>query len=139
MQSRPAERCAARFIPAQQLDDLVWRDLCALLTHPEHIAQALERARARAGHWLPQELQAQREHLQRGHASLTAQLERLTEADLSAVIPLAEYQRRRREREQRQRQLERRAGELEAQVNQRRAFAEQIASVEAFCHRVQAG
>lgn len=88
IQSRQAERCPARFTPAQQLDDLVWHDLCALLTHPEQIAWALERAHA--GHWLPQELQARREQLRRGQASLAAQLERVTEAYLSAVIPLAE-------------------------------------------------
>ncbi|MCW2239201.1 recombinase family protein [Azospirillum canadense] len=53
------ERCSARYAPAHQLDDLVWQDLCALLTSPEQIAQAL--ARAHGGGWLPQELQARRE------------------------------------------------------------------------------
>ena len=32
--------CAARFTPAQQLDDLVWADLCAVLTHPEELGFA---------------------------------------------------------------------------------------------------
>jgi hypothetical protein len=31
------ERCAARYIPAHQLDELVWQDVCQLLTHPEII------------------------------------------------------------------------------------------------------
>ena len=39
------EKCPARFIPARQLDALVWQDLCELLTHPESIAQAMERTR----------------------------------------------------------------------------------------------
>ena len=57
-QSCRDERCPARLIPARQLDELVWRDLCEVMTHPETIAQALERSHG--GHWLPQELQARR-------------------------------------------------------------------------------
>src|ERR671939_864028 len=32
------ERCQSRYIPARQLEDLVWRDLCEILRHPEMIA-----------------------------------------------------------------------------------------------------
>ena len=63
----PEGRCPARYIPAQALDELVWRDLCEVLTHPDSIAQALERAQA--GAWLPQELQARRAQLQQGIAA----------------------------------------------------------------------
>ena len=59
MASHQDEHCPARYSPAGQLDDLVWRDLCALLAHPESMAQALERARG--GQWCTQELQARRE------------------------------------------------------------------------------
>ncbi len=52
------QRCTARYTPAEQLDELVWADLCALLTDPAHVARAL--ARARGGAWLPQELHARR-------------------------------------------------------------------------------
>jgi site-specific DNA recombinase len=48
--------CRARYIPADQLDAIVWDALCALLLEPEQIAHALERAQG--GAWLPQELQA---------------------------------------------------------------------------------
>jgi site-specific DNA recombinase len=88
---RRDEPCLARYAPARQLDALVWQDLCELLAHPEHVAQAL--ARAHGGDWLPQELQARREQLRRGRTNLERQLERLTEAYLLAAIPLAEYQR----------------------------------------------
>jgi hypothetical protein len=40
-------------VSAQALDALVWQDLCDVLTHPDSLAQALERAQA--GAWLPQE------------------------------------------------------------------------------------
>jgi site-specific DNA recombinase len=46
--------CPARFIPASQLDELVWADLCAVLQHPELVTQALERAHS--GAWVPGEL-----------------------------------------------------------------------------------
>src|SRR5215218_11059263 len=56
LHSRRDEPCRARYAPAHQLDALVWRDLCELLTDPERVARAL--ARAHGGGWLPQELQA---------------------------------------------------------------------------------
>jgi site-specific DNA recombinase len=96
-------RCTARYSPAHQLDELVWHDLCDLLTHPEWITSALERAHG--GHWLPQELQARKEALRKGQLSVTTQLERLTEAYLQGVIPLVEYQRRRQELEQKHQAL----------------------------------
>src|ERR671937_29825 len=46
--------CPARFIPATQLDELVWADLCTVLRHPELVTQAVERAHS--GAWVPQEL-----------------------------------------------------------------------------------
>jgi site-specific DNA recombinase len=47
----PEQRCRARFVPTTQLDELVWEDLCEVLTHPEHVRAALERAHG--GEWLP--------------------------------------------------------------------------------------
>jgi site-specific DNA recombinase len=131
------EHCAARFIPAGQLDDLVWADLCELVTHPEVLTQALQRAHQ--GAWLPQELQARCEQLRRGQASLQQQLERLTEAYLSGVIPLPEYQRRRTELEERQRGLTRHEEQLQAHVRRAAEAAALTTSGEGFCHRVQEG
>src|SRR5260221_13767355 len=75
------EKCHSRFIPAEQLDELVWQDVCQVLMHPELITTALERAQA--GEWLPQELQARRENLRKARVSLEQQLERLTDAYLA--------------------------------------------------------
>ena len=108
-------RCTARYSPAQQLDALVWQDLCDLLTHPEWIAYALQRAHG--GYWLPQELQARKEALRKGQLSVTNQLERLTEAYVQGVIPLVEYQRRRQELEQKHQALATQEKPLEAQVD----------------------
>jgi site-specific DNA recombinase len=137
IQSGREQRCPARFIPAAQLDALVWADLCDVLTHPDSLIQALERAHA--GHWLPQELQARREQLRRGRQQLEGQLERLSDAYLQAVIPLAEYRRRRQDLEQRLGALDRQGRELEAQAQRKQALAGLTVSVEAFCQRVQAG
>jgi site-specific DNA recombinase len=97
------QRCQARYSPATQLDHLVWQDLCDLVSHPENIAYALERAHG--GHGLPQELQARKETLRQARTALANQPDRLTEAYLTEVIPLVEYQRRRQELEQKQQAL----------------------------------
>nr|MDQ3566340.1 recombinase family protein [Pseudomonadota bacterium] len=135
IQRRQEEKCASRFIPAGQVDDLVWQDLCQLLTHPETIAQAL--ARAHGGQWLPQELQARRENLRKGQSSLQHQIERLTEAYLSGVIPLSEYQRRRTELEHSSQALEQQQHRLQDQVASHAEVAGLAASAEDFCRRVQ--
>ena len=77
---RLPEKCSSRYTPADQLEDLVWQDLCQLLLQPENITSCLERAQG--GAWLPQELQARRENLRRGRLQLEGQLNRWTEAYL---------------------------------------------------------
>jgi len=130
-------RCQARYSPADQLDALVWQDLCELLAHPESIAYAVERAHG--GHWLPQELQARKETLRHAQAALAHQLDRLTEAYLIEVIPLAEYQRRRQELEQKQQALAAQEKQLEVQVDRQGEIAGMVTSIEAFCQRVCTG
>ncbi len=129
--------CPARYAPAAQLDTLVWEDLCAVLTHPEAIAQALQRAHA--GEWLPQELLARREQLRAAQVSLEQQVERLTEAYLGAVIPLEEYRRRRQELDRRHQTLEQQARQLAASIDRQAEVGRVVTSIEAFCQRVQAG
>jgi len=135
--SQHDQRCEARYSPAQQLDTLVWQDLCELLAHPENITYALERAHG--GHWLPQELQARKDALRKGHSSLAQQLERLTEAYLQGVIPLPEYQRRRQEVAQKQHALATQEKQLESQVGRHKELAGLVQSITTFCQRVQTG
>jgi site-specific DNA recombinase len=130
--SRKGEKCPSRFVPAPQLDELVWQDLCTILTPPQHITQTLERAHG--GHWLPQELQARRDSLNRGQASLKQQLDRLTAAYLTGVTPLPEYQRRRGDLEQTQQEEQ-----LARHVQRRDAIVGLVRSVEEFRARVQSG
>jgi len=165
VRQRTGEHCPSRFIPAGQLDELVWQDLCELLRHPsasccviplrvaasslcellrhpESAAQSLRRARA--GPWLPQELQARRENLRRDRASLEQQVERLTEAYLSGAMALPEYRRRRAELEPRRASLARPEEQLAQQAGRLNAgrlneAAGLISSVEDFCRRVGEG
>jgi site-specific DNA recombinase len=83
--------CPARFIPATQLDELVWADLCAVLRQPRLVAQALERAHS--GAWVPQELRRRQATLRSVRASVARQRQRLLEAYLAEVIDLACFQR----------------------------------------------
>ncbi len=133
----PGERCPARYIPARPLEELVWRDLCEVLTAPEMIAHAMERARG--GHWLPQEVQARRANLHRARAALHQQIGRLTEAYLAGVVPLAEYDRRRRDAEARLLTIEGQEHELMQDADRQGETARLAAHVEAFCRRVRDG
>jgi len=137
VQARHVTKCPSRFTPSQQLDELVWQDLWDMLTHPDVITKALERALGTE--WLPQELQARQENLRRGKASLGQQLDRLTEAYLSNVIPLIEYQRRRTEIEQRQQALENQVNQLMVQADRYKELAGLAVNVEDFCQRVRTG
>ena len=89
--------------------------------------------------WLPQELQARRENLRKGQKTLAHQLDRLTEASLSEVIPLREYKQKRGELEQRKQALQAQEQQLKAQVNQQAEVAGMVVSIEEFCRRVRAG
>src|SRR3954469_840107 len=95
--------------------------------------------RARGGHWLPQEVQARRATLRRGRAALGQQRDRLTEAYLSSVIPLGEYERRRREIEARLAGLERQEQQLAADAARDSETANLAGHVETFCQRVREG
>src|SRR4051794_821008 len=135
--SHRATRCPARHTPAGQLDELVWADLCALLSEPEPLAMAV--ARAHGGAWLPQELLARREALRRGRTHLQQQIERLTDAYLRAVIPLDEYERRRRDLEQRVSALAGQEEQLRDDAERQRQLAGLVTSLEAFRERVRRG
>jgi transposase len=133
----PRERCAARYIPAHALEDLVWQNLCEVLTTPEIITHTIERARG--GHWLLQELQTRQANLRRGRAALNQQLERLTKAYLAAVLPLDEYERRRREVERRLLALDAQEQALRRDTMQHDQISQLAAHAEAFCQRLQNG
>jgi site-specific DNA recombinase len=136
-QRAPEEKCPSRYAPAEQLDEIVWKDLCEVLSHPESITKALKRAHG--GGWLPQELKMRQENLRRGRAALGRQLERLTEAYLGEVIPLAEYQRRRKDLEQREEALASQGRQLQAQSRQHLELSGVAGSIEDFCRRVRGG
>jgi len=131
------EKCDSRYIPAEQLDAIVWEDLSELIREPKAIEAAL--LRAQGGEWLPQELQARRELFRKARRSLEGQLERLTEGYLSGVIPLSEYGRRRKEIEGRLESLDEQGRQLEANVNRKAELAGLVTSIETFCERIERG
>lgn len=131
------EKCSARSIVAEQLDEVVWQDVCEVLTHPESIASALQQAQG--GQWLPQALQARRENLRKARVSVEQQLERLTDAYLAKVLELGEDKRRRQELEQCLQSIAGQVCHLEADVQRHDELAAIAQSIEAFCQRVQQG
>lgn len=137
LRAAKAERCPARFTPAQALDELVWQDLVELLSQPELIIQALHRAQT--GEWLPQQLQARRQNLNQALAQLARQEQRLLEAYLAEVIELAELERKRQDIAQKQQALDRQLRQLETQLLKQLELSAITPSIEAFCQRVQQG
>jgi site-specific DNA recombinase len=131
------QRCSARYIPAEQLDQLVWGDLCALLCDPAQVACALERARG--GAWLPQELQARQATLRQALGQLERQQQRLLDAYLAEVVALAELERKRQELDRRRATLLTQQRQLDAVAQQRLELQAVADGIEAFCRTVRAG
>ncbi len=80
-----------------------------------------------------------RDNLRKGIAGLAQQLDRLTDAYLHTVIPLAEYERRRHELEQKSQALAEQERALLTQIDRQREVAGLMPSIEAFCQRIQQG
>jgi site-specific DNA recombinase len=127
-------RCTPRYVPAGQLDELIWQDLCSVLKQPEITAHALERAHG--GHWLPQELRARIEALGKAEKRLARQQERLLEAYMADVLALPEFERKRKEWTQKQEALKTQRSQLEATVTQRIELSQVADSIEAFCAQI---
>jgi site-specific DNA recombinase len=121
--------CPARFIPATQLDELVWADLCAVLQHPELVAQALERAHR--GAWVPGELRRRQASLRSVRASMARQRQRLLEAYLAEAIDLACFQRQ-------DRGLAGQEADLWAREREVAAEGERLVQVSAIAHSMTA-
>jgi site-specific DNA recombinase len=131
------QRCTARYIPADQLDELVWADLCALLTDPAQVVRAL--ARARGGAWLPQELQARQAAIRQALGQLNRQQQRLLDAYLAEVIGLGELERKREELDRRQATLTAQQRQLDAAAEQRLELQAVADGIEAFCQSIRDG
>jgi site-specific DNA recombinase len=131
------QRCTARYIPAGQLDEMVWADLCALVTDPAHLARALDRAQG--GAWLPQELHARQTAIGQALGQLDRQQQRLLDAYLAEIIALAEFQRKRDELDRRRAALAAQQRQLDAAAAQRLELQAVADGIEAFCQAIRTG
>jgi site-specific DNA recombinase len=130
------ERCTARYIPAGQLDELVWADLCALLTDPAQVTRAL--ARAQDGAWLPQELQARQATIGQALGQLERQQQRLLDAYLAEAVTLPELDRKRQDLDRRRDTLLAQQRQLDAAARQKLELGAVADGIEAFCQAVRA-
>ena len=131
------QRCTARYIPAGQLDELVWADLCTLLTDPAQVTRAL--ARAQGGAWLPQELQARQATIGQALGQLERQQQRLLDAYLAEVVTLPELDRKRQDLDRRHDTLLAQQRQLDAAARQKLELGAVADGIEAFCQAVRAG
>jgi site-specific DNA recombinase len=137
LRAAQGKRCTARYTPAEQLDELVWADLCTLLCDPAQLAHALERARG--GAWLPQELQARQATIRQALGQLERQHQRLLDAYLAEVLALAEFDRKRQELDRRRATLATQQHQLDAIAEQRLELRTIADGIQAFCQTVRAG
>jgi len=114
--SNREQHCSARLIPADQLDAVVWDDLCQVVQHPEMVA--LELQRAQAGDWVPQELRRRQASLRTVRLGLSRQQARLLEAYLAGILDLATFEAKRDELRQREEDVLAREREVVAQGQQ---------------------
>ena len=131
------QRCTARYIPAGRLDELVWGDLCALLTDPAQAGREL--GRARSGAWLPQELQARQQTVARALGQLQRQQQRLLDAYLAEVVTLPELERKRQDLDRRHATPAAQQRQLDAITQQRLELSAVADGIEAFCQTIRAG
>jgi site-specific DNA recombinase len=129
--------CTARYIPAQQLDTIVWQDLCQVLTDPAIVSQALERAQQ--GLWLPQELHARRTMLHQSLSSNERQQARLLDAYLAEIVELAEFERKRAELAQKSEVLKAQLRQLEAMAAQHLELTQVAHAIEDVCRQLRVG
>ena len=137
LRAAQGQRCTARYIPAAQLDEVVWADLCALLTDPAQVTRAL--ARAQDGAWLPQQLQARHAAIGQALGQLERQQQRLLDAYLAEVIALAELDRKRQDLDRRRGTLLAQQRQLDAAARQKLELGAVAVGIEAFCQAVRAG
>jgi site-specific DNA recombinase len=128
------ERCTARYAPASALDELVWQDLCQVLTTPTLITHELERAHR--GEWLPQALQARRKTLRDALAQIERQQARLLDAYLAEIISADEFERKRQEVQQTHNGLAQQLRQVEAQAQHQIDVAKLAEGISAFCQRI---
>jgi site-specific DNA recombinase len=134
---RSDDRCSAPYIPAHDLDEVVWHDLVVVLTDPQQLALALERAHG--GQWLPQDVRARQESMRRALAHLQRQQQRLLEAYLAGVVELPEFERTRDEVRRREESIREQQRQLEAQARAQLDLQAMATSMETFCGQVRAG
>jgi site-specific DNA recombinase len=137
LRAAEGRRCTARYIPAGQLDDLVWADLCTLLTDPAQVTRAL--TRAQGGAWLPQELQARQAAIRQALGQLERQQQRLLDAYLAEIITLAELQRKRQDLDRRHATSLAQQHQLDAATGQKLELHAIADGIEAFCQAIRAG
>ena len=108
-----------------------------MITHPEHIEAALQRAHG--GEWLPQELKARLVGVEKAISQIQRYNRRLLDAYLGGVLELGEFERKRTELKGRSYLLLAQKRQLEATAKERTELSGIADSIEKFCEQVNGG
>jgi site-specific DNA recombinase len=93
------DACHARLVPRDRLDAVVWADVCAVLTEPSVLDEAL--TRAQRGWLTSDERNARLQDLQHRQHEVQRQMQRLIDAYTAGIIDLEELGARRGKLEER--------------------------------------
>jgi len=129
--------CSASYIPAMELDQLVWEDLCQILAEPERVTEALARAQSQS--WLPEDLRRRQATLRGTREGLARQRQRLLEAYLAGVIELAVFAHKDGEMRQREADLAAQEQELAVHSQHLVELSTIMGSTTAICERLGTG
>ena len=122
--SNREQHCPSRLIPTQQLDDVVWDDLCRVVRHPEVVTHDLQRAQA--GDWVPQELRRRQASLRAVGVGLSRSKRVCWRRIWPVILDLATFELKRIELQRREQEVLAREREVVA-PGQRLVAVENIA------------
>ena len=129
--------CKSPYIRSDELDALVWKDLCRVVRDPEMVRAALERASN--GLWLPEELRRRQRQIKRALGELERQSERLLNAYLAGAWELEQLKHKKMEMAKRKEVLESQHKELEGAIRRELEVSQLAASIEEFMTSIKEG
>ena len=128
-------QCPSRWIPADDLEQLVWDAVSQALKEPAVLAQEYERRKSKTTH-LPE---GQRKQLALALKHVQVQENRLIDAYKNEVIELEQLRAEMGKLKARRQELERQQKEIERQDREAERDSEVLNRLESFCQRVSVG
>lgn len=137
--SRREQRCYVRSPRADALDEVVWKEVVRLLTHPEWVIEQFQRLHA-TGEGMDDPAETRLVQIEQLKRCYERQIERLVDAyTMDETITLIELQKRRRPIEQKIERLEQQKRDVQRTAQQQVRTEELCQNIEMFCAAISKG